>query len=114
MELLNVKRAAVQQGDLVTGSLEVVSMKRNVITVDLWRTPMHELDYVVLKVDVPEHGLRAGDIGVVIAEPMGDQPYEVEFTSLSGEVIAVLALLRSEIRAARRGEMAHVRQRAWQ
>jgi hypothetical protein len=114
MELLNVKRAAVQQGDLVTGSLEVVSMKRNVITVDLWRAPMHELDYVVLKVDVPEHGLRAGDIGVVIAEPMGDQPYEVEFTSLSGEVIAVLALLRSEIRAARRGEMAHVRQRAWQ
>jgi hypothetical protein len=86
-------------------------MRGNVITVDLWRAPLHELDYVVLNVDVPEYGLRAGDVGILIAEPMGDQPYEVEFTALSGEVIAVLALLRSEIRAARRGEMAHVRQR---
>lgn len=89
-------------------------MKGNVITVDLWRTPMHELDYVVLNIDVPEYGLRAGDVGILIAEPMGDQPYEVEFTALSGEVIAVLALLPSEIRAARRGEMPHVRHRTWQ
>lgn len=89
-------------------------MRGNVITVDLWRNPMHELDYVILNLDVPEYGLRAGDVGVIIAEPMGDQPYEVEFTALSGEVIAILALQRSEIRAARRGEMAHARGRAWQ
>lgn len=49
-------------------------MKGNVITVDLWRTPMHELDYVVLNIDVPEYGLQAGDVGILIAEPMGDQP----------------------------------------
>jgi hypothetical protein len=41
-----------------TGSLEVVSMRGNVITVDLWRAPLHELDYVVLNVDVPERFAR--------------------------------------------------------
>ena len=59
-------------------------MRGNVITVDLWRSPMHELDYVTLNLDVPEYGLRAGDVGVIIAEPMDDRHFSLATFGNSG------------------------------
>jgi len=35
--------------------------------------------------------------------------YEVEFTSLDGETIAVITLMADQVRAAEAGEIAHVR-----
>jgi len=77
---------------------------------------MRELENVVLSIDVPEHGLRAGDVGIVITPPITEQQandawYEVEFSSLSGEVIAIINLHRGEIRPAFGGEVAHARPR---
>ena len=52
---------------------------------------IRELDTVVLTEDLPEHGLKRGDIGTVVL--LHDQPgYEVEFVSLDGETLAVVSL----------------------
>ena len=70
---------------------------------------INELDDVILTCDVPEHGLSAGDIGTVVLVHRNEAGYEVEFTALDGETIAVLTLLPEQVRAASPREIAHVR-----
>ena len=70
---------------------------------------MNELDDVILTRDLPEHGLNVGDIGTVVLVHRGRKGYEVEFTSLNGETIAVVTLLADEVRAVQPNEIAHVR-----
>ena len=55
------------------------------------------LETVVLDRDLPEHGLRTGDLGAVVAtyEPDG---IEVEFVTASGRTQALVALKVSEVR----------------
>jgi hypothetical protein len=48
----------------------------------------HELDTVVLMRDVPEKGLRRGDIGAVV-HVHGDSTLEVEFVRVAGETQAL-------------------------
>jgi hypothetical protein len=52
------------------------------------------LDVVAVMEDVPEHGLRRGEVGTVV-ERWKDGAYEVEFSDDSGEAYA-FAALRSE------------------
>ncbi len=68
-----------------------------------------ELDDVVLERDLPPHGLKRGDIGTVVLVHDRGRGYEVEFTSLDGETIAVVTLSAREVRAVGRGEIAHAR-----
>ena len=68
-----------------------------------------ELDDVVLTCDVPEHGLSTGDIGTAVLVHRGGAGYEVEFTSLDGNTIAVVTLMANQVRPAQTGEIAHVR-----
>jgi hypothetical protein len=70
-----------------------------------------ELDDVVLVCDLPEHGLNAGDIGTVVLVHRGGG-YEVEFTALDGETIAVATMLARQVRPVRAGEIAHARELA--
>ena len=56
-------------------------------------------DVVVLLADVPNEGLRKGQIGAVVHE--FDDPtvaYETEFTDADGRTVAQLALLPNQIR----------------
>ena len=69
-----------------------------------------ELDDVILTCDLPEHGLSAGDIGTVVLVHRGHKGYEVEFTSLDGETIAVVTLMATQVRPSRAGEIAHARE----
>jgi hypothetical protein len=56
-----------------------------------------KLECVVLAHDVPEHGLRAGDLGTVVeAYPEGGM--EVEFVRGSGATQALLTLRERDIR----------------
>ena len=56
-----------------------------------------ELECVVLAHDVPEHGLRAGDVGTVVQiYPEGG--VEVEFVRGSGATQALLTLREQDIR----------------
>ena len=55
------------------------------------------LDTVVLVTDLPEHGLRQGDLGAVVQvyEPDG---VEVEFVTASGRTEALVTLKVSNVR----------------
>jgi hypothetical protein len=57
-----------------------------------------ELDTVVLDRDVPEHGLRRGDLGAVVQtyEPDG---LDVEFVTASGRTQALVTLSERDVRA---------------
>jgi hypothetical protein len=71
---------------------------------------MQEHDCVVLTEDMPECGLRAGDIGTVVHVHKEGAGYEVEFVTLTGETLAVTTLLPHQLRAIARGDIAHVRE----
>ena len=67
------------------------------------------LDTVVLDRDIPEHGLRRGDLGAVVDvhEPDG---LEVEFVLASGRTQALLTLNARDVRAVGDGDLIAVRE----
>ncbi len=68
-----------------------------------------ELDDVVLRVDLPQAGLAAGDVGTVVLVHRNGEGFEVEFTALNGETVAVVTLRANEVRPVGRREISHVR-----
>lgn len=66
------------------------------------------LDTVVLDRDLPEHGLRAGDLGAVVEvyEPDG---LEVEFVTASGKTQALVTLNVKDVRPVQDGDLVAVR-----
>ena len=64
---------------------------------------------VVLMQDLPAAGLLAGDVGVVVHVHRGGEAYEIEFIALNGATVAVETLLASQVRAASRHDIPHVR-----
>ena len=66
------------------------------------------LEPVVLTRDLPEHGLKAGDLGTVV-ETYGDAGLEVEFVKASGETLAVVTLSLAEVRAGEPDDVLAVR-----
>ncbi|MEM9383423.1 MAG: DUF4926 domain-containing protein [Pseudomonadota bacterium] len=72
-------------------------------------SPTHkQLDSVVLTVEKPDAGLRAGDIGSVV-EVHGAGAYEVEFVAASGRTQALLTLTAAELRAVEDTDLLSVR-----
>jgi hypothetical protein len=69
---------------------------------------LEETELAVLTVDLPEYGLRAGDIGTVVLVH-GRTGYEVEFMTLEGEMVAVTSLQTAQVRPIGSREVAHVR-----
>lgn len=67
-----------------------------------------QLDTVVLDRDVPERGLRKGDLGAVVRtyEPDG---LEVEFVTASGRTQAVVTLRLADVRAVMDEDLISVR-----
>jgi len=57
----------------------------------------HLLDTVVLDRDLPEHGLRKGDLGAVV-EVYDAEGIEVEFVRVSGKTQAVVTLTVHDVR----------------
>jgi hypothetical protein len=70
---------------------------------------IEELASVVLTTDLPEHGLRAGDIGSVVLVHQEGGGYTVEFVTLGGETVAVVTVLAGAVRPVRSDEIAHAR-----
>lgn len=73
-----------------------------------------ELDTVALACDLPEQGLRAGDLGavVVVYAAAGNEPaeYEVEFVALDGKTLALVTLPAAAVRLVRAREIPHARE----
>lgn len=66
------------------------------------------LDTVVLDKDLPEHGLRKGDLGAVVEvyEPDG---LEVEFVTASGRTEALMTLAARDVRPVADNDLVSVR-----
>jgi Domain of unknown function (DUF4926) len=69
---------------------------------------INELDTVVLTTDLPEHSLKAGDLGTVVLVHR-HSGYEIEFMTLDGETVAVVSLSPDQVRPVGRREIAHAR-----
>jgi hypothetical protein len=70
---------------------------------------IEELEDVILTCDLPEHGLRRGDIGTVVLVHQAGKGFEVEFTTLDGETVAIVTLMADQVRSSKPREIAHVR-----
>jgi len=68
-----------------------------------------ELESVVLATDLPEYGLKKGDLGTVVLVHRDEKGYEVEFVTLDGETVAVISMPPSQVRPIGRREIAHAR-----
>jgi hypothetical protein len=64
---------------------------------------------IVLTRDLPEHNLRAGDVGAVVHVYAEGKAYEVEFVTGAGETLAVETLRPGDIRPFGAGEILHTR-----
>ena len=66
------------------------------------------LDTVVLERDLPDHGLRKGDLGAVVEvyEPDG---IEVEFVTASGRTAALVTLSARDVRPVADDDLVSVR-----
>lgn len=53
---------------------------------------IQELDDMILADDLPKYGLASGEIGPVVLVHKEGKGYEVEFTALDGETIAIVTL----------------------
>lgn len=70
---------------------------------------IEELEDMILTCDLPEHGLAKGDIGTVVLLHKEAKGYEVEFTTLDGETVAIVTLMSGQVRPSKPREIAHVR-----
>lgn len=66
------------------------------------------LDTVVLKRDVPDAGLRAGDLGAIV-EVYEPDAFEVEFVAASGRTQALVTLRADDMRHVDDGDLVAVR-----
>lgn len=71
-----------------------------------------EHDVVVLTEDIPNEGLKAGDVGTSVHVHGNGTAYEVEFVTLTGVTVAVATVLPSQLRPVCRQDLAHVRELA--
>ena len=71
-----------------------------------------EHERIVLLEDLPDERLQAGDVGTVVHIHSQGEAFEVEFMTLDGSTVTVVALLSSQIRPVCDRDISHVRQLA--
>jgi hypothetical protein len=69
-----------------------------------------ELDSVALTADLPQHGLKRGDVGCAVHVHDGGQAFEVEFVGYDGHTFALLTLEESQVRPLQGTDMPHARE----
>ena len=70
---------------------------------------------VILTMDLPEHGLCAGDVGTLVDRhdvPGKEMGYSVEFFDMTGRTVAVVTLPSSRFRAPTSADRPSARQLA--
>lgn len=68
----------------------------------------------ILTADLPEHDLRAGDVGTVVERhvvPSMEDGYSLEFFDMTGRTIAVVTVPERMLRGPMKGEVPTVRLR---
>ncbi len=64
---------------------------------------------VVLTANLPAERLTVGDVGTVVHVYQGGDAFEVEFSTLTGETVAVVTLKGTQLRAVDHREVTHAR-----
>jgi hypothetical protein len=70
---------------------------------------INEHERAILTVDLPEYGLRAGDMGVVVHIHQQGAGYELEFFTAEGKTIDVITVEADQVRPASSREIMHAR-----
>lgn len=65
----------------------------------------------VLTADLPEHNLKAGDVGTVVFIHENGAAYELEMFTLSGKTIDVVTVEGYQVRPVEADDMLHARPR---
>ncbi|TVR20811.1 MAG: DUF4926 domain-containing protein [Anaerolineaceae bacterium] len=72
-----------------------------------------EHEQVVLTADLPEHDLKAGDVGVVVHIYGDGEAYELEIFALDGgRTLDVVTVEAAQVRPISRRDVLHVRERS--
>ena len=69
-----------------------------------------ELDAVALTCDLPEQGLKCGDVGTAVLVHGGGVAFEVEFVGYDGHTVALLTLERAQVRSLHTHDIPHARE----
>ena len=69
-----------------------------------------EHDRVVLLKDVPQQGLKAGDVGTVVHIYRHGKAFEVEFMTLDGKTVAIVTLPTSHVCTISGRDITHARE----
>jgi len=69
-----------------------------------------ELDAIALTCDLPDSGLKCGDVGAAVMVHGDGKAFEVEFIDYDGRTFALLTLERTQVRALHAGDIPHARQ----
>jgi hypothetical protein len=74
-------------------------------------TMIREHERAILTVDLPEFGLQAGDVGVVVHVYRDGQAYEIEFFTLDGdgETLDVVTVEAEQVRPVSALDVMHAR-----
>lgn len=70
---------------------------------------MEMFDSVVLLVDLPDYGLKAGDVGAIVEIFVNPQGLMIEFNSYDGDLVALPIVDPSQVRPMRDNDIASVR-----
>lgn len=64
---------------------------------------------VALTADLPEYGLKIGDVGTVVDITPNGKQYMLEFMDFYGDTVAVIAVRPEQTRPIKSGEIANAR-----
>ena len=71
---------------------------------------IREHERAILTGDVPNQGLKAGDVGTVVHVYRDGAAYEIEFFALDGRTLNVVTVEADQVRPVSRRDMLHVRE----
>jgi len=70
---------------------------------------IQEHDRVILRSDLPDEELRAGDVGTVVHIHGDGEAFEVEFCTLHGDTVAITTVTTDQVRPVGSNDMSHAR-----
>lgn len=70
---------------------------------------IREHERAILTIDLPEHRLKAGDVGTIVHVYGEDQGYEMEFFTVDGNTLAVVTVSVAHVRPVGTLEVLHAR-----
>lgn len=73
---------------------------------------IHEHDQVVITTDLPEHDLKAGDVGVIVHIYNDGEAYELEIFALDGRTLDIVTVEASQVRPVSHRDVLHARERS--